>query len=88
MPTPAPVQDIEVFPVATAAEIAILRVEGADTHTLVVGELPVHGPLVLAGPGEVALTSVQPDARDQMMPHIRLDGPGRPLIWAAEATEP
>jgi hypothetical protein len=88
---PAPTADEEVLPVATAAEVAILRIEGADTQTLVVGELPVGGPLELAGPGEVALTSVQPDAHDQMMPHVRVDGSRRPLIWARvepESMEP
>jgi hypothetical protein len=91
---PPPVQpaivkadDVEVFPVATADEIAILHVAGADTHTVIVGELPVLGPLELAGPGEVALTSVQPDVRDNMMPHIRMGGANRPMIWARVAEE-
>jgi hypothetical protein len=79
---PAPAVDLEVFPVATAAEVTILRVEGADTQTVVVGILPLLGPLELAGPGEVALTSVQPDARDQMLPHVRMTGSHRPMIWA------
>ena len=86
-----PAPPIEPFPVATASEVTILRVEGEDTQTLVVGELPLHGPLELAGPGEVALTSVQPDARDRMLPHVRIGGAHRPMIWArvaAETTEP
>ncbi len=90
-PVATPEPQLEVFPVATASEVTILRVEGEDTQTLVVGELPLHGPLELAGPGEVALTSVQPDARDRMMPHVRIGGPHRPMIWArvaAETTEP
>jgi hypothetical protein len=81
----------EVLAVATAAEVTILRVEGEDTQTVAVGEMPVHGPLELAGPGEVTLTNVRPDARDRMMPHVRMDGDHRPMIWArvdAEATEP
>jgi hypothetical protein len=61
-------------------EVEILRVEGADTGTLVVGALPVHGPLELADPGEVTVTSIEPDARDQMVPVIR--STGRPMIWA------
>jgi hypothetical protein len=79
--------DTEIFPVATADEIAILHVDGADTQTLVVGELPVQGALELAGPGEVAFTSVQPDIRDNMMPHVRIGGAERPLIWAPVAQE-
>jgi hypothetical protein len=85
---PAPAADnMDVFPVATADEIAILHVEGADTQTLVVGVLPVQGALELAGPGEVAFTSVQPDLRDNMMPHVRIGGAERPLIWAPVAQE-
>lgn len=87
----APPDTVEVFPVATAGEVTILRVEGDDTQTLVVGELPLHGPLELAGPGEVALTSVQPDARDRMRPLVRMGDAQRPMIWArvdAEAMEP
>jgi hypothetical protein len=40
----------------------------------------VHGPLELADPGEVTVTSIEPDARDQMVPVIR--STGRPMIWA------
>jgi len=84
-----PDESTEILPVATAAEVVILRVEGADTQTLAVGVLLVYGLLELAGPGDVALTSVQPDARDRMMPQVRMDGPGRPLIWApAEPVAP
>jgi hypothetical protein len=79
---PLTVEDAEIFPVATADEIAILHVDGADTQTLVVGELPLQGALELAGPGEVALTSVQPDLRDNMMPLVHIGGAQRPLIWA------
>jgi anti-sigma factor RsiW len=91
VPPQPPVVVPEVFPVATAAEVTIVSVEGADTQTLVVGELPLHGPLELAGPDEVTLTSVQRDARDGMTPLVRIGGAQRPMIWArvdAEATEP
>jgi hypothetical protein len=73
-------ESYEVLSVATMDEVEILRVEGADTGTLVVGALPVHGPLELADPGEVTVTSIEPDARDQMVPVIR--SAGRPMIWA------
>jgi hypothetical protein len=36
----------------------------------------------LLGPGEAAVTRVLPDTRDQMLPHVRMAGPHRPLIWA------
>ncbi len=75
-------EDEAPFPVAAAHEVEILNVEGADTHTLVVGELPLKGSLELASPGDVTVTSVQPAARDNMMPEIHVQGPGRPMIYA------
>ena len=46
---------VEPFEVATADEVEILSVRGADTGTLVVGEVPVRGELVLPLPGEVEI---------------------------------
>lgn len=86
-PAPVPVEAEEPFSVAAAHEVEILRVEGADTQTLVVGALPLQGPLELAGPGDVTVTSVQPAARDNMMPEVRTQGPGRPMIWARLDTD-
>jgi hypothetical protein len=83
-----PPLDDKPFPVASEREVVILHVDGADTSTLVVGALPVEGPLELAGLGDVTLTSVEPADRDNMVPEIHIDGPGRPIIWArAEAEE-
>jgi hypothetical protein len=79
---PALVQDDEPFPVATAEEIVVLRVEGADTGSLVVGQLPLQGPLELIGPNDFTLTSVQPHPRDNMVPHVRVGGTRSPMIWA------
>jgi anti-sigma factor RsiW len=74
-------EEYEILSVASMSEVEILRVEGADTSTLVTGALPLQGALELAGPGEVTITSVAPDARDHMVPTIRVGG-GRPMIWA------
>src|SRR5262249_61506287 len=76
-----PVREIVPFVVATAEEIEILSVEGADHPSLAVGEMPVHGPLELLAPGEMTVTSVQPDARDNMTP-VFSQGPDTPMIWA------
>jgi hypothetical protein len=81
-PVPPKEAPIEVFEVATASEIVILRVEGADTSSLVVGVPPVVGPLELADAGEVRVIHVRPDARDKMVPNVRQDRPHRPMIWA------
>jgi hypothetical protein len=75
-----PVQE-EIFPVATADEIAILHVEGDDTATLVVGQLPLNGPLELVEPQEFFLNSVEPDPTDDMVPSFKMDQ-GSPMIWA------
>jgi hypothetical protein len=75
---PAPkAPEWEVFPVATAAEIEILRIGGADTRTLVVGELPVIGPLEPTRPGEVVLTRADAE--------VRLDVRG--WMWMREFVE-
>jgi hypothetical protein len=84
--TVIPVDDAP-FPVASEREVVILQVDGADTATLVVGELPVQGPLELAGPGDVTLTRVEPAERDNMVPEVQIDGPRPPIIWARAAAE-
>lgn len=70
--------DGEPLQVATADEIEILSVDGADAHTLAVHDLPTRGPIELLRPGEVSLA--QP-MRDPMM-QVRLEGPATPMIWA------
>ena len=73
--------EVEVLEVATAAEIQILHVEGRDTATIVVGEMPLAGEMVLADAGEIEVTSVSPASRDRMMPVVHVEG-RRPMIWA------
>jgi len=87
LPEATPPAEAAPFSVAAAHEVEILNVDGADTPTLVVGELPVQGPLVLAAPGEVTVTSVQPAARDNMVPEVNVQGPRRPMIWARAETD-
>jgi anti-sigma factor RsiW len=74
-----------VLLVATAAEVEILSVQGADTGSLVVGELPVDGSLVLLDADELLLTRVEPD-RDDMVPGVLQEG-SAPLIWAPTDAE-
>jgi hypothetical protein len=71
----------EVYPVATADEITILHVEGDDTATLVVGQLPVNGTMELVEPQEFFLNSVEPAPGDDMVPSFKMDQ-GSPMIWA------
>lgn len=79
---PPVVQIEEILPVAQVEEVVILSVEGRDTGSLVVGQLPVQGALELLEPGEVVVTSLQPDTQDQMIPDVRVIANQRPLIWA------
>jgi len=69
---------VEVLPVATADEVVIIRVAGDDTPTLVVGNPPVQGELVLAEDGEVVVTYMEPD--------INMNSP-RPMIWVRGEAE-
>jgi anti-sigma factor RsiW len=70
--------DGEVLSVASADEIEVLQVEGPDSHTLVVNNLPMHRPLELLNPGEVSLMHPMLDP----MMHARTDASGRPMFWA------
>lgn len=76
--------DIEIFPVATASEIEIISVAGADRQALVVGQAPVTGLLELLAPGDVTVTNIQPSDRDMMRPQAR---DRTPMIWARLDTE-
>jgi hypothetical protein len=76
----------EIFPVADASEVTIVRVEGADTHTLVVGELPLQGILELVAPGDIILTLIRPAADTEINP-VRLIESSSPMIWARLETE-
>jgi hypothetical protein len=67
--------DGEVFAVATAEEIEILRVQGQDVRSLAVADPSLHR-IELMGPGEAALTKQPP------MRGVRMEGSQRPMIWA------
>lgn len=77
---PTPAVDELVFPVASAHEIEILSVTGDDIGTLVVGEPPVDGPLVLLAPGEVSLTRVHSSGQDDEG-EVSLEVARNPMIW-------
>jgi hypothetical protein len=77
-----PPEEVEPFPVATAEEVEITSIDGADTRALVVGVPPVTEPLLLAAAGEVTLTTVAADL--QMMG----GNEGSPMIWAALQADP
>ena len=68
--------DIDMLQVAAASEVTILRIDGADTEAVVVGEMPVSGPLDLAASGEVCITCKCPRV------NVRQNPPYRPMVWA------
>jgi anti-sigma factor RsiW len=68
---PAPVPSAEPFPVATPDDVDIVTLNAADADRLVVGNVPVRGPLDLAAPGDVVVVSIQPDV-DGMLPYLRI----------------
>lgn len=80
--TPTRDDSVEELMVAAENEVVIVRVEGADTSTLVVGELPVTGTLELAAPGEIKLTNLRPDPNDNMVPSVPTDANATPIIWS------
>jgi hypothetical protein len=72
VPRPVPVE-VEPFAVATGDEVEVLSIKGADTSTLVVGELPFSGPMVLVQAGEVEVQRVERD--------VRMGSTGPPMVW-------
>jgi len=73
-PAPRP-PEVEPFSVASADEIEIIRIVGADMKTVIVGNMPVNGPLLLAAPGEIVLTRADPEVRM---------GEAAPYLWVHE----
>jgi anti-sigma factor RsiW len=73
----------EPFPVTLSEDVDIVSVHGRDSQMLVVGELPVDGPLILAANGDVHVQSVRPDV-DGMIPLVVLEQAniGTPMIVA------
>jgi hypothetical protein len=65
----------DVLEVATSEEVEIMRVAGADTDTLVIGQLPLVGPIILLQPHEVDLRA---PANDPARPEVR---GSLPMIW-------
>jgi hypothetical protein len=71
-PRPLPAE-VEPFAVATGDEVEVLSIKGADTSTLVVGELPLSGPMVLVQAGEVEVQRLERE--------VRMGSTGPPMVW-------
>jgi hypothetical protein len=96
-PTPAPLvatlpddEDLAVFPVAAAGDVEIIAIRGADARYLVVGESPLPGELVLAGPGDVRLEWVEP-TEDGQFPDAQMgitEVDGVPMLFPPRGKTP
>lgn len=72
-----------VLPVALATDVDIISVEAADAGALVVGELPLHSPIVLASPGDIALKNLDRNGgRDLSDVRMQTTGSDTPMIIA------
>ncbi|MFO0810996.1 MAG: hypothetical protein U0746_20395 [Gemmataceae bacterium] len=73
----------EALALAGEDDIEIVSLPGADEDTIVVGRLPLDGPIVLATVADVALERVNRDT-DGMMPIVQgmQAGPNAPMIIA------
>jgi hypothetical protein len=77
------VSRVKMLRVASDADVEVVSMDAADVDILVVGDPPLRGPFVLAGPGDVSLDSIEPDPTDGMMPEIRMENnPHGPMIVA------
>jgi hypothetical protein len=86
-PRPGPSLVETGLPVVGEDEVEILSVRGDDVPSFVLGVLPMHGLLVLAGPGEVSLIRSNPPAEDRTMPEVRMNEEETPMVWAPPAPE-
>jgi hypothetical protein len=72
-----PGETFDVLQVATSDEVEILHIAGADIGTLVVGRIPLVGPMVLLTPEEV---DVRPPVNGSARTEIRMVG-SSPMVW-------
>jgi hypothetical protein len=72
-----PEETVEVLEIATSDEVDILHIAGADIGSLVVGRLPLAGPMVLLTQEEV---DVRPPVNGSARTEIRVVG-SSPMVW-------
>lgn len=72
---------VETLPVASSGDVEIHSIDGCDASAVVVGDVPVKEPLVLAKPGEVMVKTVAKN-RAGKSPVVRSDPNGEfpPMI--------
>jgi hypothetical protein len=78
---PAPVSPSDDTPLALVDtdDVEIISMDGDDESTLVVGEPPVRGIIILAGNGEIAMVPIDPE--QQGMAGVKMkEGPTVPML--------
>jgi hypothetical protein len=76
-------ETFDVLEVATADEIEIVRIAGADTGTLVVGQPPLVGTMILLTPREV---EVKTPVNDDAGMEVRMGGSSA-IVWPRSRNE-
>jgi Putative zinc-finger len=70
----------ELLEVAAPSDVVIISMDMADTENLVVGELPVSGPLVLAAAEDVEVEHLAPHPADDMRPFLHAPPGSAPML--------
>ena len=79
-PTPRPPAPLTPWPVATDDDVEILSMDAGDFLAVVVGEVPYHGPLVLASPDEVDIYDTGHDVEVRLPEDWKSGQPAAPMI--------
>jgi hypothetical protein len=80
---PGPVEE-EPFPVASAEDVNIIRMDAHDVGALVVGQPPVQeGPLEMASRNDVKVLNVEPAWPDGPVARF-VQGDEIPMIWSSQ----
>ncbi len=63
------------FPVLNPNDVEIISVSDADSGGLIVGELPLHEPMVTADAGDIRFGVIRAE-EDGVVPYVRVSAPG------------
>lgn len=83
-PLPAPWAEDELLPIATRADVEIQRLAALDHSAILVGEMPIEGPLVLATEDDVAVEGIEEHPHWPSGGPIVVPNPGdAPMIYVS-----
>ncbi len=81
-------EEIEPLSVVSRDDVEILSMDGDDDDTLVVGEPPVRGPIVLAANGDISLEVIRADPAGLPGVQMKEGATGPMLVVPIEAAVP